>query len=429
MKTMVVIVIADGLRRDTIRAGWMPGLMRLRADSIELLHHHSAVPAVTRVCAATLATGLPPARHGLAGNKLCLFDQGRLRLLDVGRPDFFDECVRLQGHVLAQPTLAQRTAHAGGMRIYGNASPGAAYVQDPEHFGWVFHRAGSFAPGSGMPTNVAAEITPDLEGDARMTRRFIKDLEEERSAVNLLWLGHPDTTEHHHPLGSPNHLEALMRTDEHIAEVFAAVARLRRRGVDVLFIAASDHGHETVSGHVDVAAELGRSGFQAEVESGRLVCAPNGTAVLIYLDADDSAACGRLEAVLHNAAWASEVIPRRRFGSCGICPAPALEFFVSLKRSDTVQNAFGFAGQSLACLEPGSAPAIGCGQHGGLGRAEQSPFCLVNHPAIAPSVVSTPTDLTFIAPTVLDFMGLPHEDLPGTPIQKLPAHSRLGDAS
>ena len=429
MKTMVVIVVADGLRRDCIRPEWMPGLTRLRAESIELLRHRSAVPAVTRVCAATLATGVPPARHGLAGNKLCLVENGRLRLFDVGRPDFFDDCTRIQGHVLALPTLTERTARAGGMRIYGNASPGAAYVQDPKHFGWVFHRAGSFAPGSGMPTNAAAEITPDLEGDARMTRRFIEDLEEERSAVNLLWLGYPDTTEHHHPLGSPKHLEALMRTDENIAEVFAAASRLRSRGVDVLFIAASDHGHETVSGHVDVAAELARSGFQREAASGRLVCAPNGTAALIYLDADDSAVCGRLEALLRNASWVSEVIPRRRFGSCGICPAPALEFFVSLKRSDPAQNAFGLAGQSLACLEPGSVPTIGCGQHGGFGRAEQSPFCLVNHPEIAPSVVSTTTDLTFIAPTVLDFMGLPHEDLPGIPIQKLPAHSRLGDAS
>ena len=136
---LAVIVITDGLRRDSIEAQSTPALDVLRGESVWLRRHRSAAPSVTRVCSATIATGCYPLRHELAGNKLCLLDHGKLRLLDVGVPSFFSLCRELRGHVLGVPTLAQRTEAAGGLRMYGNASPGAAYVQDPTHRGHVFH--------------------------------------------------------------------------------------------------------------------------------------------------------------------------------------------------------------------------------------------------------------------------------------------------
>ena len=85
---LAVIVITDGLRRDSIEALSTPALEALRRESVWLRRHHSAAPSVTRVCSATIATGCSPLRHELAGNKLCLLDQGKLRLLDVGVPSF-----------------------------------------------------------------------------------------------------------------------------------------------------------------------------------------------------------------------------------------------------------------------------------------------------------------------------------------------------
>lgn len=120
---LAVIVITDGLRRDSIEAQSTPALDVLRGESVWLRRHRSAAPSVTRVCSATIATGCYPLRHELAGNKLCLLDHGKLRLLDVGVPSFFSLCRELRGHVLGVPTLAQRTEAAGGLRMYGNASP------------------------------------------------------------------------------------------------------------------------------------------------------------------------------------------------------------------------------------------------------------------------------------------------------------------
>ena len=292
---LAVIVITDGLRRDSIEAQSTPALDVLRGESVWLRRHRSAAPSVTRVCSATIATGCYSLRHELAGNKLCLLDHGKLRLLDVGVPSFFSLCRELRGHVLGVPTLAQRTEAAGGLRMYGNASPGAAYVQDPTHRGHVFHRAGSFGPRGQLPQSEALNVSSDLAGDRAMTERFIDDLENQLAAVNLLWLGHPDTTQHHCPLGSPEHLEALRRTDENVSAVYACVDELRRKGKDVLFIAGSDHGHETVSGLVDIDKQLAEAGFESELASGRLVTAPNGTAALVYLQAPE-AVRARLEA-------------------------------------------------------------------------------------------------------------------------------------
>ncbi|MFR4553333.1 MAG: alkaline phosphatase family protein [Sutterella wadsworthensis] len=422
---LAVIVITDGLRRDSIEAQSTPALDVLRGESVWLRRHRSAAPSVTRVCSATIATGCYPLRHELAGNKLCLLDHGKLRLLDVGVPSFFSLCRELRGHVLGVPTLAQRTEAAGGLRMYGNASPGAAYVQDPTHRGHVFHRAGSFGPRGELPQTEALNVSSDLAGDRAMTERFIDDLENQLAAVNLLWLGHPDTTQHHCPLGSPEHLEALRRTDENVSAVYACVDELRRKGKDVLFIAGSDHGHETVSGLVDIDKQLAEAGFESELASGRLVTAPNGTAALVYLQAP--AVRARLEAFFRQADWLSDVVCRRQFELYGISQAPALECFLSLKSDPAALNPYGVAGESLACLVPGSPYPIGCGQHGGFGLHEQSPYCLVNHPGLRPSEISAVTDLTLIAPTVLRFLGLSLDGLDGRSLQQILGVPTLGD--
>lgn len=423
---LAVIVITDGLRRDSIEAQSTPALEALRRESVWLRRHRSAAPSVTRVCSATIATGCSPLRHELAGNKLCLLDQGKLRLLDVGVPSFFSLCRELRGHVLGVPALAQRTEAAGGLRMYGNASPGAAYVQDPTHRGHVFHRAGSFGPRGKLPQTEALNVSSDLAGDRAMTERFIDDLENQLAAVSLLWLGHPDTTQHHCPLGSPEHLEALRRTDENVSAVYACVDELRRKGKDVLFIAGSDHGHETVSGLVDIDKKLAEAGFGSELASGRLVTAPNGTAALVYLQAPEAVRT-RLEAFFRQADWLSDVVCRRQFELYGISQAPALEFFLSLKSDPAALNPYGVAGESLACLVPGSPYPIGCGQHGGFGLHEQSPYCLVNHPGLRPSEISAVTDLTLIAPTVLRFLGLSLDGLDGRSLQQILGVPTLGD--
>ena len=104
-------------------------------------------PSATRVVSASFATGCTPARHELQGNTLALLEDGRLVYHDAGHPDFLQHKRRVTGRSLAVPTLAERLAPHGGMIMFSNVSPGAAYAHDPDGHGHVYHRAGSFGAG------------------------------------------------------------------------------------------------------------------------------------------------------------------------------------------------------------------------------------------------------------------------------------------
>ena len=112
------------------------------------------------------------------------------------------------------------------------------------------------------PLNIAL----DTAGDRAMTERFIADaLGQRQPALAVLWLGEPDHIQHNTTLGSPEHLAVLREADRHAGMAIAAVERRRAAGDDVLLIVGSDHGHETVSGVVDIEAEL----IAAGLKSGR----------------------------------------------------------------------------------------------------------------------------------------------------------------
>src|SRR5215475_15160026 len=232
----VVVVVLDGLRRDLIAEPHMPALSRFARRSRVFGAHRSMFPSATRVVSASFATGCHPARHELRGNSLALMEAGRLVQHDAGHPDFLQHKRRVTGRALAVPTLAERLAAMGGMVLFSNVSPGAAYAHDPDGFGHVYHRAGSYAPGrKRLQGAQALAIAPGAAGEKVMTERFIGEVLMERSPpLAILWLGEPDSTQHLQPLGSPAQLACLRQADANAARVSEAVDALRSRGDDVL---------------------------------------------------------------------------------------------------------------------------------------------------------------------------------------------------
>jgi hypothetical protein len=66
---------------------------------------------------------------------------------DVGKPDFRDHLRRATGATLKVPTLAERTAAAGGFIGLLQRLAGRRVFLDPDNHGHVYHRAGSFRAG------------------------------------------------------------------------------------------------------------------------------------------------------------------------------------------------------------------------------------------------------------------------------------------
>src|SRR5258706_11701029 len=70
MAPLTLVFVVDGLRPDGIDADDPPTLHRLRADGVSFAAAHATFPTVTRVNAATLATGAHPRAHGILGNTM-----------------------------------------------------------------------------------------------------------------------------------------------------------------------------------------------------------------------------------------------------------------------------------------------------------------------------------------------------------------------
>src|ERR1044072_5422792 len=143
-----VIVICDSLRADLIGPDDTPFLVELGERGAWFTAHRRVFPSTTRASAASIATGCRPARHGLLGNTMALDEGEGLVCRSAGHPDFPDRMRRATGRTLHVPTLAELLRRQDKVSVScANVSPGAAYFQDPDGHGYVYHSAGSYGPG------------------------------------------------------------------------------------------------------------------------------------------------------------------------------------------------------------------------------------------------------------------------------------------
>jgi arylsulfatase A-like enzyme len=416
-----VIVTLDGLRSDFISETETPNLAYFAKHAETFANYRTVFPSCTRVVSACLATGCYPKTHGLQGNSIALIENGRLVAHDVGRPEFIEHKRKVTGTVLSVPTMAERVRDVGGAIIFSNVSPGAAYMHDPDGYGFVYHRAGSFGPTrKPVPDTDQLKVTQDAVGDRSMTERFISEvLVERKPALAVLWLGEPDHTQHHVPLGSREHLEVLRAADANAGLVKAAVDRLRVAGDDVLLIIGSDHGHQTVAGIVDIDAELVSAGLKADIASHDVLAVSNGTSCLIYVDPQNKAVVPRLTTFLNSCKWVGKLIGPDDLGSVGHAAVGGLTFAVSMAASEE-PNEFGIPGRSLTAKPAiGKDDRVGCGQHGGLGAFEQAPFLMIDGGGFRSGLVRKSTaSVIDIAPSVLTHLRLPTNGLDGVALQQ-----------
>ncbi|MBI3197420.1 MAG: alkaline phosphatase family protein [Rhodospirillales bacterium] len=409
-----VFVCCDGLGRNWVQPDTTPVLEDLRQRSLWCDAHSAVFPSVTRVSAASVATGCLPARHGLHGNRMGLIEGGKIVVRDVGNPDFRAHMRAATGGTLLVPSLAERVAKAGGFIGFSNVSPGAAYFLDPEHFGHVYHRAGSFAPGGAVIEGTdALSVSHDAAGDWAMTQRFCTEvLADRRPAVAFLWLADPDHTLHGVPLGSPAHHDALAAAGRCVSEVLRTVERLREEGEEILLLVGSDHGQETIGDSVDLEDWLAAHGLASLVETGDVAVAGQGTAALLYATDRGRVPLHGVLDEMRREPWADQVIAGEHLGEQGFAARGGVVAAVNMARRDEA-NAHGVAGRRWVAAEQGKPAAIGSGQHGGWGPDETRPFLMMNDGGRSTGTTPRPTCITDIAPSIARFLGLPGEGFDG----------------
>ena len=410
-----ILIICDGLGAEWISQARTPTLAALLVANRRASDHRAVFPSVTRVSAASIATGCFPGRHGLEGNQMALVEDGRIVVHNVGAPSFRQTMRRVTGRTLRVPTLAERLASSGGQIAYSNVSPGAAYFLDPDHFGTVLHRAGSFSAGGvALAGDDHLDVTHDLAGDIEMAGRFCaKIVPSANYSLGVLWLANPDLTLHHDALGSPEHLHALEVTDGLVLKVVEAVKAHEDR-FDTLLVIGSDHGHETIGRSVHIGNWLAGNGLDGEVRNGSVGVASQGTSALIYATGVSRAAVTALLPKMQREPWAGAILSGEALAATGLSGDTLLAAVDTTRHDET--NRYGVAGTRWLVEDGEGKPEIGCGHHGGLGPGETRPFLALVHPDFGRGEIGRRTSLVDIAPTILAFLGHSTEGMDGAPI-------------
>jgi arylsulfatase A-like enzyme len=383
---LVIVFVVDGLRPDAIVPADTPTLCRLRAEGVEFTNTHSALPTVTRVNAATLATGSHPGAHGIVGNQMyvpaaaptrALGTDSHRRLLDVDRAT--------GGRLVHVRTLAERLQGRGlSLAAVSSGSTGSALLTNPRGpAGAGLLVNGYFEPGARVawPDTASAAILKRFgpapvkqgaggyEAAVTWTQRVLREhvLPELRPAVVINWLTEPDHTQHVRGVGSPEARAALRHAD---AEIAAVLADLERRGVagSTAVVIASDHGFTSNTGGVDVVAELVEAKLKASAESTDVVLASSGQAVGLHVADGDAERIERIARFAWSRPWGGVLFTAAREpgdwrGAVeGTFSLDAIHLGNAERRPDLLvtfpwtsgDNAFGVAGSDLACVSGGA---------------------------------------------------------------------------
>jgi arylsulfatase A-like enzyme len=416
-----ILIICDSLRRDLILPDSSPTLTALAKEASWFADARAVFPSTTRVSSASIATGCHPGRHGLLGNKMILEEAQGLRCHNVGEPIFRDHLQSTTGRTLRVPTLAQRVAAHGGACIMSNVSPGAAYFNDPDGFGEVLHRAGSYGPGR-IPylDERGLLIKSGCAGDTEMTTRFCqKLLAANAPVISTLWLSEPDHSGHGHPLGSPAHFAAISNANACVAQVLEVVEQLRARGDDVLLMVASDHGMETVINEIDVGQALVEAGLKSAADSDDVVIAPNGSSCMVAIAPRFQFLQSAIVEFLSRQPWCAAVYEGPALAQLGLSPNDPGNTLAVIMQNYQQTNEFGIPGSTYIVADARDSKSYkGYGQHGGLGAYEQAPFLIVQGNGFpAGSTHPAPVSLVDFAPTQLHHLGLPYNEMDGSPLQ------------
>ena len=418
--TRAVIIVCDGLRRDLIGPATTPFLARFGQSAAVFGNARSVFPSLTRVSAASLATGCHPNHHGLLGNTMVLNGARGLECHSAGHPEFRDRLRSVTGRTLWRPALADYVQSSGGAVALSNVSPGGAYFLDPDNHGHVYHRAGSYSPGGRRISGAAAlEIDSGAAGDLVMTARFCDDvLRRQQPALAILWLSEPDWTGHQTPLGSPEYRAALHTGDRCVGEVVAAIDALDPGGDRILRVLCSDHGAVTVSRTIDVASALIDAELKDAPSSNDVVVAPNGTAALIYVDRLHRSRIAAIADFLRTQDWVGDVFAGDALAGINLPGDTDLAVAVTLQ-TDSQPNVHGVVGHGAMAFDPDDPVDYGGhGMHGGLGFGEQQPFLFIAGRDFPPGSRGDAVSLVDIAPTVLQHLGLPAGGMDGRPLQR-----------
>ena len=435
-KRFIIVFVVDGLRPDAITSADTPTLHRLRAEGVDFANSHAVFPTVTRVNAATLATGAQPGTHGIVGNQLYVPAVDAKKAFDTGNYRHLLAVDEAAGGLVRVRTLAERLA-ARGLRYAGvsSGSTGSAFLLNPKAPGGVGALVNGYLdPGKlvGYPASASAAIlsklgpAPAKAGGDRYdsvvswTQRALREyvLPELRPDVVVNWLTEPDHSQHTVGVGSPAAREALQHDDREIALTLATLDELGLMPFTDIFV-VSDHGFTSNVAGVDVARELVAGGVKAALDSSDVILASSGQAVALHVKDHDAGRIAEIARLAQAHDWGGVLFSAARGAGD---PRGAIDGtfsldFVHLAHAERAPdllltfpwssdaNAFDVPGSDIACTSGGAK--LYTSDHGSMSPWNVRNTCLAWGADFKRGATArAPSGNVDLAPTILHLLGI-----------------------
>lgn len=406
-----IIVSIDGLMPEAYTAPdrhglAVPTLRAMVAGGAWATAARSVMPSVTYPAHTTIATGVPPALHGIAGNRA-------VDPLERNQSGW-----RWYSEEIRVPTLWQVVEGAGRSAALINwpVTVGArARFVVPE-----FWRAGTADDQKllralstpGLLERVEArfpdlwqKLTPPDVADAASIDIAVHLIEASRPDLIMVHIWVVDDMQHQHGPWSPRARAAIEEADRQLARLIAACRRSRTWDETALVV-VSDHGFATAHTLVKLGALLRERGLVRVDAAGKptrwraAVQSNDGMAYLYLADPGDRAAAAELRALLASLASGPDAVLRRvlepeEIRRLGGDPAAAL----AVEAADGFTFADGVAG-------PWRRPVTSVGQHGyGPDRAAMQASFLAYGPGVRRAALGR-VSLEDVAPTAAAWLGV-----------------------
>jgi len=256
-----IVIVVDGLRPDQVTADQMPRLHALAGRGVRFTAHHAVFPTVTRVNAATFATGVLPARHGLLGNSIYIPSVDPVRPIDTADHEALQKVAAADGQLLTAPTIGQMLERAGKrFLVVSSGSSGSALLLSPTpDAGTILHT--EFARPEAWHDKAVAMLgptpaagLPNAERNRYATDLLLRvGLPQIRPDVVFVWYSDPDTTAHARGLDAAETRASLVAVDGEIGRLedwLRAQGRLDATNI----LVTSDHGFATHTGGFNLPA-------------------------------------------------------------------------------------------------------------------------------------------------------------------------------
>jgi arylsulfatase A-like enzyme len=427
----VVVAVFDGLRPDLVRPELTPNILRLAAKGEWFRQARSVFPSVTRVATTSIATGAPPAAHGIVGNQFYFPEILKDRIFDTSKAaDIHAAETALNGNYIKAATFGDQLAKAGkSLAVVHTGSAGSAHSINPRakaNGHWTFSIHGEMATQTPEAVREAierlgplpAKELPKLKDQDYAASVMTDIVLPKRQDVSLIWFSEPDTSFHFLEIGSEGSFAALKNADRAFGTILDAIEALPDAEKFAILV-ASDHGQISTYAALPLFEQANETGFSVglgdQLAGNAFVATTGSSGEIRGLSASD-AEVERMAHWLMEHPDVSHVFSRDKNGVDGMIDGtlslkalgldhPRAAELMFILRSDLSHDRYGLPG--LGLLMPGDV-APGGGYHGGINPHELNTVLIASSPPHFSSgtVNHRPAGIIDIGPTILDLLGV-----------------------